>query len=829
VTSVLHALRITIRQLRKAPVFTCVVVLTIALGMGANTAIFSVMNSVLLRRLPVPQPEQLVYFHLQNQPLNTSQTGYNDMSFSMPVFEEMRRRHDVLQGVIGFVPLAFSGKVPVRIDSQPEEARGEEVSGDFFSVLGVQPAVGRGFTLEDENAHSAIAVLSNAWWRRRFNGDRSVLGRTLYVRGQAITVVGIAPPGFDGADPEYPQMDFWIPLQNRPELNAWGTPATDHTLYGSRDWLALMILGRMQPGLSLEQAQARLQPALLAGLADSAPRDPRDQTPQLVLSAIRGVESLRENYEQPVRFLMGMVALLLLIACANVVMLLLARNSNRLPEFSLRRALGATRGKLFAQLFQETSLLVIAGAALGWIFAGAATQALSAWSGLNFEIAADNRVLTFTAAVSSLIALLFGLAPLFFVSRLQPNLALRSAHGTADGAERNRFFGRKAMVALQIALCVVLVSGGGLLYRTFRNLQASDLGMRTSGLLVFGVTPQPGIHTDADAVRFHQGLLARMRALPGVDSATLLQTRFGEGSSSNDGALVDGRTPQPYKRIAPMRVDTVGPDFLCTFGIPIHAGRDFQESDSATAAKVTIIDQTFAEKYFPGVNPVGHSIAFYSEPKVTYTVVGVAGNFRYSGVKEKARPMAFFPFTQQNGILGMQYELHTSRDPRLLISEAAAVLRNTDPDLLMEKPMTQRDQFDESVSQERLVARLSMFFAGLAVFLVAIGLYGTVSYAVNRRTMEFGVRMALGAQRSQVLRMVLLETSIVAAVGLAVGIPAAVAVSRTLRSMLFGLSPADPLTLGLAFVGISALALVTAFFPALRAASVDPMRALRME
>jgi predicted permease len=407
-------------------------------------------------------------------------------------------------------------------------------------------------------------------------------------------------------------------------------------------------------------------------------------------------------------------------------------------------------------------------------------------------------------------------------------LALRSTGGTTAGA-RYGLLGRKLVVALQISLCVVLLSSAGLLYRTLRNLESSDLGMRTFGLLVFGVAPQSNIHTDADAIRFHETLLARMRALPGVDSATILQTRFGDGSSSNDGALVDGQNPLPAQPIAPMRVDPVGSNFLRTFGIPLRFGRDFQDSDGTTAPKVAIINQTFADQYFRGVNPLGHHIAFFDDPKNQYTIVGVAGNIHYTGVRENPRPMAFFPFAQIGGILQMQYELHTSRDPKLLIPEAAAVLRETDPNLPMEKPISQRDQFDESVSEERLVANLSLSFGGLAIFLVVIGLYGTVSYAVNRRTMEIGVRMALGAQRGQVLRMILLESLSVAAIGLALGTPAALTVSRTLRSMLFGLGPTDPLTLFLTLLGISLVTLASAFFPARRAASIDPMCALRME
>src|SRR6266853_2995193 len=388
---VIQGLRYTFRQLAKSPVFTAVSILTIALGIGANTAIFSVMNTVLLHTLPVPDPQQLVYFHLKNQPLSTSQTGYGDMSMSLPVFEAMRTRQEVFSEVLGFAPLAFE-KVAVRIGNEPEEAWGAMVSGNFFSGLQIQPILGRGFTVDDESTHAPIAVVNYAWWKGRFAGDRDILGRNIYVKGVPFTIVGVAPPGFNGVDPVHVAMDFWIPLQERPELNAWGTPATDHTLYGSPNWLALQMLGRLQPGVSRDQAQAQLTPTFQSALASASPVDPHEQKPLLVLMGVRGVENLRDDYEHPLRFLMSMVVLVLLIACANVVILLLARNAGRAPEFCLRQALGASRRALFLQMLRESVVLVAAGAVLGWLFAGAATQALAAWSGIDILIEPDGRV-----------------------------------------------------------------------------------------------------------------------------------------------------------------------------------------------------------------------------------------------------------------------------------------------------------------------------------------------------------------------------------------------------------------------------------------------------
>ena len=824
---VAQGLRYTFRQLAKSPVFTAISILTIALGIGANTAIFSVMNAVLLHFLPVPNPQQLVYFHLKNQPLSTSQTGYGDMSMSMPIFEAMRIRQEVFADVIGFAPLAFE-KVGVRIGPEPEETWGEMVSGNFFSGLQVQPIVGRVFTLKDESTHAPIAVLNYGWWKSRFAGDKDILGRTIYVKGVPFTIVGVAPPGFNGVDPVHAAMDFWIPLQERPELNAWGMPATDHTLYGSPNWLALQMLGRLRQGIPPEQAQVQLTPAFQSALANASAVDPHEQKPLLVLSGVRGVENLRDDYEHPLRFLMSMVALVLLIACANVVMLLLARNAGRLPEFCLRRALGANKRALFLQMLRESMLLVMAGAALGWLFAGAATQALAVWSGVDIMIEPDRRVLLFTAGVSAVVAIAFGLAPMWLITRLPLNLALRSNGGMA-GTRKNRLWGRKLVVALQVSLCMVLLCSAGLLYRTLRNLESRDLGMRTDGLVVFGISPQSNIRTDADAVRFHTALLERMRALPGVDSATIMEVRIGSGGSDNDGVLVDGRNPMPDRPFAGVRENFVGSSFLHTLGILLELGREIDDSDTADSRKVAIVNQTFVDRYLPGVYPLGHHIASSSDSKVQYTIVGVAGNSRYTDVRETERPMTYVPFTQTRGVLGMQYELHTRGDPRMLIQEAAKMVHEIDPNLPLQKPITQLAQFAETISQERLVANLSVFFGGLAAFLVAIGLYGTISYGISRRTMEIGVRIALGAQRREVLRMVLLESLSVAAIGLGVGIPASLAVATTLRSMLYGLSSSDPLTILVAFAGITMVTLAAAFFPAHRAASIDPMRALRME
>ena len=692
------------------------------------------------------------------------------------------------------------------------------VSRNFFSGLGIHPFLGRGFTLDDERQSAPVAILSHRWWNARFHASTTILGQTLYVKGLPFTVVGVAPPGFEGADPGQPSMDLWLPLQKNPALNPWGRAAGDNVHYQSPNWLCLLTIGRLRPGVSPQGGVAALTPDFRRTLAEASPVDPRDRAPELAFTDVRGVGTLRDDYRYPLRVLMTMVALVLLIASANVAMLLLLRNTARAREFALRRALGANARVLFTQLFSESVILVAAGCILAWGIAGVATEQLTLWSGLDVLIEPDRRVLLFTIAVSAVIALVFGLIPMRVTNRLP-----------LAQTDRRRFSGRKAMVALQISMCAVLLFAGDLLYRTLRNLESRDLGMRTAGLLVFGVQPSANIQSDAEAIRLHLRLQEALRGVPGVDSVTLSTDRVGSGESSNDGALIDGRNPLPAKLFAPMRVNQVGSDFLRTLGIPIDLGRDFNDADIQGSARVAIVNQIFAGRYMPQTPPLGRQIAFDSHPKLSYTVVGVARNSKYTGVKEPDYPIVYFPFTKVRGVSGMEYELHTAGNPMSILGAATKVVHGIDPDLVLANPITQREQFDRTISQERLIARLAVVFGALAMALVLVGLYGSISYTVSQRTAEIGVRMALGARRGQVLAMVLRECAVLAIAGLAVGLPAAFALARALRSMLFGLSVVDPIALIVALTGIAIVCACATAIPARRAVSIDPIRALRMD
>ncbi|MGB7621012.1 MAG: ABC transporter permease [Terriglobia bacterium] len=819
-------LRYAVRMLRKSPGFTAVAVLTLALGMGANTAVYSVMNTVLLRYLPLPHPERLGHLRVPNgQPPGASNTGKSDTSFSEPVFERLRKEHGVFSDLMAYVPLALD-KVAVRISGNPEEAEADMVSGNFFSGLGVPFARGRGFTLEEEATHAPLAVLSYSYWTGRFARNPSAIGQTLYIKGMPFTIIGVAAQGFYGVEPGA-STDFWIPLQSRPELNAWGRPASQGTLYGTPNWWCLRLIGRLHPYVTPAQALANLDPVFqrAARIGLGTP-DPKDRKPVLALDAAKGIEGIRDQYEQPIEILMAMVGLVLAIACGNVAMLLVARNTTRQREFSLRMALGAGRSRLLRQLLTESLLLVTAGGTLGWMFAILASRALAAWSDLEVPFLLDANVLFFTLTISFACAMVFGLAPLGTAVRAPVGPALKTSNVTAHRDKRGSWVGQ-VVVAIQMALCLVLLVGAGLLVRSLRNYETLPLGLRPDGLFVFGTSPR-NMRSDDKKARFYQTLLDRLRLVPGVESATLMENRLGSGWSDNNVLAIDGVLPAGKFEDIGVRSNDVGPDFFHVLGVPMLRGRDLADSDRRSAPKVAVVNETFVKRFLPEGDPLGHAVGG-TKAEQMYTIVGVATDSKYTGVDEEPMPMVYVPYCQVQSISDMQVELHTNGNPEALLSSVRTVLHDLDPDLPMQKPMTQRAQFDASFSKARLFARLSMFFGLIAVLLVATGLYGTVAYRVSRRTSEFGVRMALGAQPSQVLWMVLRESLLISGATILVGVPLAVAGAQLMRSMLFGVGPGDSLSVVGASLGVTLVALAAGFIPARRAMRVDPVVALRYE
>jgi predicted permease len=825
-TNLFQNLRYSMRQAAKHPGFSIVCILTLALGIGANTAVFSVMNAVLLRSLPVADPQRVVYLRTSNSPRNTGTVDGNE-TFSYPVFDALRRQHRGLSEVIAFVPLA-QGKVAVRTDGQPEEAEGEMVSGNFFSGLGVPLMRGRGFTEEDERSHAPVAVLSYNYWTRRFSRSPDVLGKTLDVNGVALTVVGIAGHGFEGLEAGN-STDFWIPLQTRAELNAWGNPPDNgKTFENDPTWWCLRLIGRLAPGTSQAQALAALQStfqqAAYIGLGEP---QPGEQRPVMRFADAKSFPGYETRYGKPLRLLLGLVGLVLLIALSNVAMLLTARNANRQREFSLRMALGAGRGALFQQLLMEGTLLVTLGGVLAWIFAATATEALAHWARIETSLAPDRAVLAVTLAILLAAAILFGLAPLRHALAGGPGLAIKSS-ATAGHTDPGKSRVSRAVVALQMGLCVVLLVSAGLLVRTLRNLEAIPLGFSTEGLVVFNVKPH--VQSVPQGVAFYEQLLAKLRVLPGVESAAVMEERIGSGGSNNNAMQVDGKVPEVSGGESnTVRSNVVGADFFHTLGVPILEGREFTAADTATSPHVGIVNELFAKRFLPGQNPIGHTIGT-AHGEFTMTIIGVVKDHKYRQIDEDPIPMAWFNYAQIPVIGEMGVELRVnSAEPLGILPSAQKVLQQMDPTLPMIDPMAQRAQYEVGISQELLFARLAGFFGLLAVVLVATGLYGTLAYRVSNRTTEIGIRMALGARRGQVVWMILRDSLVLSAAGIVLGLAPAAWVAHALSASLYGVHPDDLANYAFTILGVVCVALVASAIPARRAAGVEPQAALRSE
>ena len=823
--SIVRDLRYALRSLAHSPAFALTAILTLALGIGANTAVFSVMNAVLLRSLPVADPTRLAYLRTSNVPHGTGTISSRE-TFSYPIYQTLRDKHRGFSDVIAYVPLSIS-KVAVRYGSQPEEAEGEMVSGTFFSGLGIKLPHGRGFTEQDEKDHAPVAVISYNYWTRRFARNPDVLGTTLYVNGIGVTIVGISAHGFEGLEAGG-STDFWIPLQNRPELNAYGNPVEEGKIYITNPtWWCLRLIGRLAPGVNKQQAAAALNPlfqrAAYIGLGSPAAGE---KPPTLSLEEAKGFPGFSEEYGRPLRMLMAMVGFVLLIALTNVVMLLMARNTSRQREFSMRLALGAGRRDLLRQLLTESFLLVAAGGALAWAFAQMATRSLASWAQIESSLAPDRTVLAFALGILVVAALIFGLAPLRIALAAGPALSLKTSAPTSDTAA-GKSRAARIMVALQMTLCVVLLVGAGLLIRTLRNLENTPLGLRVDGLVVFGVNPH--VTSVPQGKAFYRDLIGKLRELPGVESVTVMAWRIGSWSSNNSGMTVDGRLPDvPNGSSRTVRSNVAGPGFFTTLGVPVLAGRDFADSDTETSPHVGIINEQFAKRFFPNTNPIGHMIGT-EFGQYQMTIIGVVKDHKYRSIDEEPIPMAWYEYAQIPIIGKMDIELRVHGDPLAILPSARKVVQQMDPNLPLIKPMTQRAQYDLTISSQTLFARLAGCFGLLAVVLVATGLYGTLAYRVSRRTAEIGVRMAMGAGRGQVVWMILRDSLVLTLIGVLAGIPLAFAIGRALSSSLYGVEPLDALTYAIAIAGVTLVAFVASAAPASRAASIDPLKALRTE
>jgi predicted permease len=825
--------RFALRLWRHRPVFTAVALLSLALGIGANTAIFSVMDALVLRMLPVRQPEQLVLFGAGRAMgiFDSFPDGAVEL-FSPPFFEHARQHNQVFSDITAVE--SMSADVHARIagpSAELEPLKIRLVSGNYFTLLGVGAAAGRVLTPEDDGKPGAnpVAVMSHAMWQRRFPNDTGVIGRTLTFNRTAFTIIGVASREFFGTMVDE-SPDLWIPLAMQAQVQPW--------LDDPRGTLSqsLWLMGRLKTGVSTASAQANTNVLYqqwlhqVAGTPPSPERVLAMQKARVDLSpAASGLSTLRIRFSQPLRILMVLVGLVLLIACVNIANLLLAQAAGRQREIAVRLALGADRRRLIGQLLSESLLLALIGGAAGVLIAWWGGQLLlvmvhSGPDPLPLQVGPSGRVLLFTLGLSLLTGLLFGIAPALRLTRVDVGPSLKEGKGTARSQSHSRL--GQVLVAGQVALALILMIGAGLFVRTLQALQHTDTGFDKGRVVLLQLDSDSSSFKGAELARMRRRVEERIRALPGVQAVSFSLLTYAEGQ------WVTGLWPEgvPHTEANGKAVDgnRVGVQYFAALGLPVVMGRSFGPQDTPQSQQVAVVNETLARTLYPGASPIGRHFALGERQSLE--IVGVVKDAKYVSVREKARGM-FYLDTEQEKKPEAYDDLvvRVQGRPEALLTQLRAVIHDEDPNLAIAKVTTLGQKVDDSLRRERLLAQLAGFFGVLALLLASLGLYGVMAYAVARRTNEIGIRMALGAQPGNVLRMVLRESLVVVAVGLAAGIPAALACGRFVASQLYGLQANDGLTIGGASAVLLLVALLASFLPARRAALLDPLAALREE
>lgn len=865
--TLIQDLRFGARMLLKQKGITIVAVLSLALGIGANTALFSVVDAMLLKMLPVKEPERLVLFrsvaprefsvgsYSGNSSTDPVTRQRNMTSFPMQAFQRMREVESPLSDIFVFGDVGLN----VSADGQSDVVSGQAVSGNYYAGLGVQAMLGRVLTNEDDKTSaSPAAVISYRYWQQRFGGNEAVIGKQVNLNNIGFTIVGVTPPGFDGAMQAGSTLDVTIPVSWEPQLYA---DRQRSNMGGAGTWW-LRMMGRLKPGATAEQARAQLESAFHQSVIEHrAARQAQAQAtggnaindldpkfyPRLFLDpGGQGEMNTRNRYAPSMYLLLGVVAIVLLIACANVANLLLSRAASRQKEIGVRLALGASRWRLIRQLLTESVLLSLLGGALGILFAlwiKDGLLAVSDWGGRGMrglEPQLDWRVMGFTLGLSLLTGIVFGLVPAMRATNVDLTPTLKDT-GRGSSATTRSLLSR-SLVVVQVALSLLLLVGAGLFVRTLLNLQSVEPGFNAKNLLIFGI--QPGLigYKDEKLTHLYEQATERLQAIPGVQAVTFSRmTLLAHGSSSRSVFLRDALNAPPdsegrIKESGEGYIHQVRENFLETMQIPLLAGRNLTPQDEINAPRVVVANQAFANKYFPNENPIGKRFTFDPQKPDEVEIIGLAKDAKYTRQRDDVPPTVYASWRQELRSMGnATIEVRTTGNPTDLTAAIRSAMQEVDANLPLVNIRTQLEQADATLMMERLFAKLLTLFGLLAQQLASIGLFGVMAYAVSQRTHEIGIRMALGAETGDVMKMILRQGMTLALLGIALGLIGAYVLTKYLESwmnlsqMLFGVKVTDPMTYGVIAVGLILVALIACFIPAWRATKVDPMIALRYE